>query len=400
MTGRLSRRSVLRAAGTIGAGALATGAAESMGAPAMADTTHARAVTMDHRDLEVHRDPFGTMPDGTEVSRYTFGSRHGVQIQVLTYGAAVHSVRLPDRHGHRANVALGLATLDQYRAESPYFGAIVGRYANRIKDGRFRLDGTSYQIPINDGDNALHGGTVGFDKHVWRAEPIRRHDAVGVSLRLVSPDGDMGFPGELTTTVRYTLDVRGRLTIDYHATTDKPTIVNLSNHTYWNLGGEGTGPVYDHLVWINADRYTPIDDESIPLGPLPSVTGTPFDFRRPTAIGERVRTGTEQILHASGYDHNWVLNGSGARRACTVDHRQSGRRLDIRTDQPGLQFYSGNFLDATLTGTGGNTYRQGEALVLETQHFPDSPNQPDYPSTVLRPGQQYRTSTTVDFSIG
>lgn len=395
----LSRRTVLRAAGGLSAGAVAAGAGAFTGAaPALAEGGTATT----QGGLSVSSEPFGTMPDGTAVRRFTFGSPHGVQVQAITYGAAIQTLHAPDRAGRRENVVLGLATLDEYRTKSPYFGAIVGRYANRIKLGRFTLDGKTYQIPVNDGKNALHGGTVGFDKHVWGAEEIHGQDAVGVRFTLVSPDGDMGFPGTLSTTVSYTVDAHGRLTIDYHATTDKPTIVNLSNHTYWNLGGEGGNTVYDHLMQINADRYTTIDSESIPLGPLPTVSGTPFDFRRATPIGERIRTATQQILNAHGYDHNWVLNrgGSGLSTACQVHHPSSGRTLRIDTDQPGLQFYSGNFLDGTLTGISGHTYRQGDTFVLETQHFPDSPNESSYPSTVLRPGQEYRTRTVLTLSAG
>ncbi|MEV0839172.1 aldose epimerase family protein [Actinocatenispora sera] len=399
----VSRRTVLRSAGALGGGALAAGALTGTGAdadPAAASAAAApRPVTSEPDALSIRTDPFGTMPDGTPVTRYTLGSEHGVQVQLLDYGATVHRVLTPDRRGHRANVALGLSTLDEYRTKSPYFGAIVGRYANRIAKGRFTLDGHTYQIPVNDGENALHGGPVGFDKHVWDAEIERRHGRVGVRFRFVSPDGDMGFPGTLTTIVTYTLTARGELIIDYHATTDKATVVNLSNHTYWNLGGEGTGSVYDHLLWIDADRYTAVDGEAIPLGTLPNVHATPFDFRRPTAIGARIRAGDQQLINVKGYDHNWVLNGSGQRRIATVYDPTSGRHLAFTTDQPGLQFYAGDQLDGTLVGIGGNTYRQSDTLVLETQHFPDSPNRPDFPSTVLRPGQVFRTATTIDFGV-
>ena len=360
MTARVSRRTVLRSAGALGGGALTAGA---VGA---ADTGTARPVTTDPDALRVRTDPFGTMPDGTPVTRYTLGAEDGLRVQLIDYGAAVHRVSTPDRRGRYADIALGLSTLDEYRSSSPYFGAIVGRYANRIANGRFTLDGHTYQIPVNDGDNALHGGTVGFDKHVWDAEIRRGPGRVGVRFRLVSPDGDMGFPGNLSTTVDYTLTAGGELTIDYHATTDKPTVVNLSNHTYWNLGGEGSGTVYDHLLWIDADAYTAVDGEAIPLGTLPDVTGTPFDFRTPTAIGARIRSGDRQLTNVRGYDHNWVLNGSGRRPVASVYDPASGRHLGVVTDQPGMQFYAGNQLDGTLVGIGGNTYRQSDTLVLET----------------------------------
>ncbi|MGA8113102.1 MAG: aldose epimerase family protein [Actinocatenispora sp.] len=365
----------------------------------MTDDTEPRKVGTPGDELSVRSEPFGTMPDGTAVRRYVLGSDRGVQVELLDYGATVHAVRTPDRDGRRANVALGLATLDGYRELSPYFGSTVGRFANRIRHGRFTLDATTYQIPVNDGDHALHGGTDGFDRRVWDATEVSGDGTAGVRFTLLSPDGEMGFPGALSVAVTYTLDGRGALTVDYRADTDRPTVVNLSNHTYWNLGGEGGGTALDHLLWIDADRYLPIDAGSIPLGPPESVTGTPFDFRTPTPVGARVRTGTEQIRHARGYDHNFVLNGNGLRRVATVYEPTSGRQLGIATDQPGLQFYSGNFLDGAITGVGGNTYRQGDTLVLETQHFPDSPNQPDYPSTVLRPGEVFRSRTTLSFGV-
>ncbi|GIL26959.1 aldose epimerase family protein [Actinocatenispora comari] len=403
MAAPVSRRTVLRSAGALGGGALAAGtvvgAATGADPAAASEASTPRPVTSEPDGLVVGSDPFGTMPDGTPVTRYTLGGGRGLQVQLLDYGATVHRVLTPDRHRRRANVALGLSTLDEYRTRSPYFGAIVGRYANRIAKGRFTLDGHTYQIPVNDGENALHGGTVGFDKHVWDAEIERGHGSVGVRFRLVSPEGDMGFPGTLTTTVTYTLTARGELTIGYHATTDQATVINLSNHTYWNLGGEGSGSVYDHLLWIDADRYTAVDGEAIPLGTLPEVAGTPFDFRRPTAIGARIRAGEQQLINVKGYDHNWVLNGSGQRRVATVFDPASGRHLTFATDQPGLQFYAGNQLDGTLVGIGGRTYRQSDTLVLETQHFPDSPNQPDFPSTTLRPGEVFRTATTIAFGV-
>lgn len=381
-----TRRDMLRAAGAAG-----------LGATALAATAGTADAAPHHGGLRVSSEPFGTMPDGTAVRRFTFGSDHGVLVQMLTYGATIQTLRAPDRRGRTDNIVLGMRTLDEYRALDTYFGATIGRYANRIADGRFTLDGTTYQIPPNDNGNALHGGPEGFNTKVWDATEVRRHDAVGVRFELTSPDGDMGFPGTLKVSVTYTVNVRAELVIHYLATTDKPTIVNLTNHAYFNLAGEGSGDVSGHRMRLAASRYTTIDAESIPLGPLPTVAGTPFDFRHATPVGARIREGVEQIQNAHGYDHNWVLDGGGRRPFVVITEPTTGRVLEAVTDQPGVQFYSGNFLDGSLTGISGHTYRQGDGLTLETQHFPDSPNHPDYPSTVLRPGQTYDTTTTYRF---
>lgn len=382
MAGTVSRRSVLAGAGAIGLSGFVKGGHGVSSKPG------------------IEKEKFGTMPDGTVVDRYTFGSRHGLQVQMITYGATLQTVWAPDRRGRRGNVILGLATLDDYRTKSPFFGATIGRYANRIAGGRFTLDGTTYQIPQNDGQNALHGGPEGFDKKVWTAEEIDDGKRVGVRFGYVSADGEMGFPGELTTQVTYTVE-GDALAISYEATTTKPTIVNLTNHAYFNLAGEGSGTVYDQLLQLDAARYTPIDATSIPLGPLPQVAGTPFDFRRPKPIGRDIRDGDQQILNAHGFDHNWVLDGRGRKhRAAWAKDPASGRTLECWTDQPGVQFYSGNFLDGTIKGISGKVYRQGDAFTLETQHYPDSPNEPSYPSTVLRPGQTYRTRTVYRFGVG
>ncbi|WP_222853580.1 aldose epimerase family protein [Fodinicola acaciae] len=353
--------------------------------------------------LSISSEPFGKTTDGVAVERYTFGSAHGIQVQMLTYGATIQTITAPDRHGKRASIVLGLPTLADYIAKSPYFGATIGRYGNRIAKGKFSIDGKSYQIPTNDGENALHGGPVGFDKKVWKATVIKEASRVGVSFHYVSPDGEMGFPGTLDTTVAYTLNTRGELTLEYKATTDKPTIVNLTNHAYFNLAGEGNGSVEGQLLQVSADAFTPVNSKLIPTGQLPPVAGTPFDFRRGKPIGKDIRVGHEQILIGPGFDHNWVLNnydGKTVRQVVRAYDPESGRWLTCSTDQPGVQIYSGNFLNGSFTGLTGRTYRQGDAFTLETQHYPDSPNQPNFPSTVLRPGQVYSTKTVYGFGVG
>jgi aldose 1-epimerase len=347
----------------------------------------------------ISKDLFGTLSDGTKVWRYTLSS-NAVSVKIITYGGIVQRLDAPDRHGRRTNVVLGFSKLDDYVAKNnpgPYFGAVIGRYANRIAKGTFTLDGTTYHLPINNNENTLHGGPKGFDTKVWSATPASSDKGVSLRLDYTSPDGEMNYPGTLKATTTYTLS-GSSLRIDYRATTDKATIVNLTNHSYFNLAGEGSGGIYDHRLRLNADRYTPVDSTLIPTGKLDPVAGTPMDFRKATPIGARIRDNFQQLAYGQGYDHNWVLNGSGFRLAAEVDEPTSGRVLKIFTDQPGIQFYSGNFLDGTLYGTSGRQYRQGDGLALETQHFPDSPNQPNFPSTVLRPGQTYDTSTVWAFS--
>jgi aldose 1-epimerase len=347
--------------------------------------------------LAIRKDPFGTTPEGAKVDVYTFTNGR-VTISMLTWGATIQRVETPDRDGHAKNISLGFDNLPDYAALSPYFGATVGRYGNRIAKGRFTLDGHAYQIPINNGENALHGGTIGFDKKVWKAKVVQTSSAVGVAFTYVSPDGEMGFPGELTSTVTYTLDPEDNLRIDYHATVaGKPTVLNLTNHVYFNLAGEGSGSIDGHVLQLNAPSYTPVDAGLIPTGEIAPVAGTPFDFNKPTAIGARIRDDHPQLVIGRGYDHNFVLgkaNSDGLRFAARFWEPESGRTVAVHTSQPGAQFYSGNFLDGTFQGIGNKSYRQGDAFAFETQHFPDSPNQPNFPSTVLRPGETF-TSTTI-----
>ena len=332
----------------------------------------------------------GTLPDGTKVESITLRDASGMQAQLWTLGAALHALQVPDRDGKLADIVLADATLDATLAKPQYFGTVVGRFANRIAKGTFTLDGKSYTIPTNDGPNTLHGGTRGFDKVVWDVVEARPDRA---TLRYVSPDGDQGCPGKLTVTARYALEGDGKLAIEYRATTDAPTIVNLSNHAYWNLSGEGSGTAMDHELTIAADAYTPVDETLIPTGEITPVAGTVFDFRTPKPIGRDLRTGSEpQLLRGRGYDHNWVVSRTIAkapREVARVHDPRSGRVLTLTSAQPGLQFYSGNFLDGTTVGKSGRVYRQGDAFVLEPQLFPDTPNQPAFGSARLVPGKQY-----------
>jgi aldose 1-epimerase len=349
---------------------------------------------------DVGRERFGAMPDGAVVDGYTLLGAGGMEVRLLTYGGAIQSLEVPDRHGQRANVTLGFATLAGYLdPANPYFGCITGRYANRINGGRFTLDGRTHRLAVNQPPNHLHGGEAGFDKRVWQAEVV---DGLGVRFRYASPDGEEHYPGRLETTVTYTVDDGNALRVRYQATTDAPTVVNLTNHAYWNLAGEGSGDVYGHELLLRAGAYTPVGPTMIPTGAVEPVAGTPMDFTRPTRIGERLRDGFEQLRFGRGYDHNWVVDrdGPGLELAARLRDPGSGRVLEVLTTEPGMQFYSGNFLDGSLVGTSGRTYRQGDGLALETQHFPDSPNHSSFPSTVLRPGERYDTTTVYRFSTG
>ncbi|GAB6967180.1 galactose mutarotase [Komagataeibacter kakiaceti JCM 25156] len=361
-------------------------------------TGAARAATP---PVTLDRAPFGATPDGRQVEQFTLTSQQGMRVKVLTYGGIISAIEAPDRTGHVADVVLGFPTLEGYTVDSArgglFFGATIGRVANRIANGTFTLDGHTYHIPRTDGANALHGGLRGFDKHVWTVEgtTTTAHGA-SVTLGLVSPDGDQGFPGTLTTHVTFALNDRNELSLHYRATTDRPTVVNLTNHSYFNLGGEGSGPIENHVLRINAESYTPLDGASIPLGTIAPVAGTPFDFRTPHRIGERLREATPQMMFPRGYDHNWIVNSRLSPVPVLAAHLvdpASGRTLDILTTQPGLQVYTANSLDGRYAGPSGHAYRQTDAVAFEAEHYPDSPNHPNFPVTELRPGQTYDETT-------
>ena len=333
-----------------------------------------------------------------DVREYTLDNGRGLSLSAIRLGGIVTALRVPDRHGVPGNVVLGLPTLADYETRNPNFGTIVGRYGNRIAHGRFALDGAIHQLPINNGLHSLHGGPGGFGKRLWDITPLPPADdgSVALELKLVSEDGDQGYPGRLEATVRYTLTPANEWRIDYQARCDRPTIVNLTHHDYFNLSGRGS--VLDHRLTIAASRYCPVDGGLIPEG-IAGVEGTPFDFREPHAIGSRIRDLHPQLLRARGYDHNWILDGdAGLHFAARLEDPVSGRVMEVATTEPGLQFYSGNFLDGSLPGTAGQAIRQGDGLCLETQHFPDSPNRPDFPSTVLRPGDTFSSTTVHRFT--
>lgn len=349
--------------------------------------------------VEVARATFGTLPDGSAVPSVTLTNRHGVSATVIAWGAALQSLVMPDRAGHRADVVLGHATLAEYLAHPQYFGATVGRFANRIARGTFTLDGQTYHVPVNNGPNSLHGGTAGFDKQLWSVVDAAGGVSGHVTLRHVSPDGEMGYPGTLTVDAIYSLGEDDRLTIEYCATTDRPTIVNVTNHTYWNLSGEGaTAGAMGHVVTIPATAYLPTDAGAIPTGEIRPVADTVFDFRTPHAVGERVRDAADQqLVFGRGYDHNWIMG----RKVTADEHLMarvadpgSGRGFELWSNQPGLQFYSGNFLDGTTSGKAHRIYRGGDAVVFEPQIFPDTPNQPAFGSARLAPGDVYRNTMT------
>jgi aldose 1-epimerase len=349
---------------------------------------------------EVKKQAYGKMPDGTPVELYTLSNANGMQAGIITYGASVVSLTAPDRNGKYADVVLGMEDLEGYRKQTAHFGALVGRYGNRIGGGRFTLEGKQYQLPKNDGNNTLHGGPLGFDRHVWKAETASRPDGQAVEMTYVSKDGEEGFPGTLTAKVVYTLTGKNELKIEYTATTDKPTVVNLTNHSYFNLAGQGEGDILQHQVMIHADRYTPVDAGLIPTGELRPVKGTPFDFTKAAAIGARIDQNDQQVKFGRGYDHNWVLNkgNGGLTKAAEVHETKTGRVMEVWTTEPAMQFYTGNFLDGSDHGKGGKAYPHRGAFCMETQHYPDSPNHPAFPSTELKPGGTYRTTTIYKFS--
>ncbi len=340
---------------------------------------------------------YGELRTGEPISAHliTGPSAGGPTLEILDLGAVVRTLTVPDRAGRPVNVVLGYGDLDHYVTGDAYFGAVVGRYANRIAEGRFELDGQTYVVPANEGSTALHGGPDGFHARRWSTIAVGE---TSLTLGLVSADGDQGFPGRLDATVTYTVE-RDTVRVEYVATTDRPTIVNLTNHTYFNLSGEEAGTTDDHVLTGEADSFTPVDSASIPTGELQPVAGTPFDFQRSVVIGPRVRVPHPQLMLTRGVDHNFVIRGAGERRHATLTSPVSGIRLEVFSDEPGIQIYTGNFLDGSIVGTTGRTYRQGAGIALETQHYPDSPNQPSFPSTELRPGEEYRSTTSWRFSV-
>ena len=355
--------------------------------------------------VEATRSTFGTLADGRPVAAVTLSNRAGVSATVIAWGATLQSVVMPGRSGTRADVALGHADLASYIAKPQYFGSTVGRFANRIAKGQFTLDGRAYQVPVNNGANSLHGGTAGFDKQLWQVVEVKPGPVGSVTLRHVSADGEQGYPGTLTVDAVYSLDEANALTIEYRATTTAPTIVNITNHAYWNLSGEGSANgAMGHLVTIPAETYLPTDDGAIPTGERRSVAGTAFDFRTPTAVGARVRDARdEQLVFGRGYDHNWVIGTAptaGVHRMAVVSDPVSGRGFELLSNQPGLQFYSGNFLDGTSHGKSRRIYRGGDAVVFEPQLFPDTPNRPAFGSARLAPGETYRNVIVYKLSTG
>ncbi|MGK5024765.1 aldose epimerase family protein [Janthinobacterium sp. RB2R34] len=348
--------------------------------------------------LSVTSTPFGTLPDGSAATAYTLINRHGMQVKVLDFGAIISEIHVPDRDGKLADVVLGFDSIEPYLANSAFLGAVIGRFGNRIANGQFSLDGSSYQLAINNAPNHLHGGEQGFHQVLWQAVPFETNEAVGVTFTRSSPDGEDGYPGKLDVSVVYELNNDNALSLRYHAVTDQATPVNLTNHSYFNLAGQGD--ILAHEIVIHADRYTPVDAGSIPTGELADVAGTPFDLRQPAAIGAGLAADHPQIAIGRGYDHNFVLNkqaGQALSLAALVREPQSGRVMQVYTEEPGVQFYSGNFLDGSQQGK-GISHAHRSAFCLETQHFPDSPNHPHFPDSILRPGQEYSTSTVYRFS--
>jgi aldose 1-epimerase len=358
------------------------------------DTTQKPAVK-EKNEMSIAKESFGHTPDGKEITLYTLTNPNGIKAKIMNYGATLVSLETPDRNGDLADITLGFDTFDGYLTDHPYFGVIVGRYANRIGKGRFVLDGVEYKLATNNGPNHLHGGIKGFDKVVWKVNEVKANDNIAaVKLSYLSKDGEEGYPGNLTCSVVYTLTKDNELKIDYEAKTDKTTVINMTNHAYWNLAGQGNGDILGHELMINADKYTPVDEGLIPTGEIKNVKNSPMDFTKPMAIGSRIDKVT------GGYDHNYVLNSGGGKLALAakVYEPTTGRVMEIYTTEPGIQFYSGNFLDGSITGKSGKVYKKHYGFCLETQHFPDSPNKPQFPSVVLKPGEKYQTETVHKFS--
>jgi aldose 1-epimerase len=359
------------------------------------------ACTSGAPERSVVRSDFGTMPDGAVVEEFTLTNSSGIEVRAIEYGGIIVSLMTPDRTGQRGDIVLGFETLDPYLAGTPYFGAIIGRYGNRIAGARFTLDGETYELARNDGPNHLHGGERGFDKVLWEGRPFETDSTVGVRFAYTSPDAEEGYPGRLDVEVTYTLTDADELIFNYHAITDHATPVNLTQHSYFNLAGAGSGDILGHELMIVADAFTPVDETLIPTGEIRPVEGTPFDFTTPTAIGARIDADNTQIARGPGYDHNFVLSKATDELglAARVVEPRTGRTMEIYTEEPGIQFYSGNFLDGSITGKGGHVYGHRSGFCLETQHYPDSPNQSSFPSTILRPDEEYRTRTVLTFGV-
>ncbi len=354
--------------------------------------------------LSSEQKPFGNTNDGTAVEQYILRNSHGMQATVITYGGVLQSLKVPDKHGKVDDVVLGFDDVQGYQSGTAFFGATIGRFGNRLAGGAFELDGKRFQVPLNDGPNSLHGGAQGFDKQVWKAETVKDKDSVGVKLSYLSKDGEMGFPGNLKTEVTYRLNDKNELHIDYTATTDKPTVLNLTNHSYFNLAGAGNGDILKQVATLHASHYTPVNATLIPTGELAPVKGTPMDFLKPTPIGQHIKEDHPQLKFAEpkqgGFDFNWALDTKRdvKQLAAEVHDPESGRRLQLYTSEPGVQFYTSNFLDGSVKGKGGKTYLHWSGFTLETQHFPDAPNQPNFASTRLNPGQTYTQNTVFKFT--
>ena len=352
------------------------------------------------KEMKILKESFGEL-EGKKVDIYTLKNTGNIEVKITNYGGIVTSIKVPDKNGKFDDVVLGFNNLQDYLGSNTYFGAIIGRYANRIGNARFSIDGQEYTLAKNNWMNSLHGGIKGFDKVLWEAEPVTGKEGNSLKLTYMSRDGEEGFPGNLDVTVTYTLTDDNSLKIDYLATTDKPTVVNLTNHTYWNLAGEGSGDILGHQLMLNAGAFTPVDRGSIPTGEIRSVEDTPMDFRKPTSVGDRIGSDYEQLKFGNGYDHNWVINSGNDDKpnlAATVYEPISGRYMEVYTTEPGVQFYSGNFVNVSA-GKSGKPYGPRGALCLETQHYPDSPNKPEFPPVVLYPGETYSTTTVYRFSV-
>jgi len=351
--------------------------------------------------VSIEKNEYGTTPAGQKVAVYSLKNQKGMEVNILTYGGIISSIKVPNKAGVFEEVVLGFNNLEPYTKNNAYFGALIGRFGNRIAKGKFTLDGTEYSLAINNSPNALHGGPEGFHRVIWTVEDAKSDDVATLKLKYLSKDGEEGFPGNLTVFVTYTLKNDNSLEVFYEATTDKKTVLNLTQHSYFNLSGDFTKPILDHEITIDAGKIVPIDADLIPTGKLLDVLNTPFDFRKPKTIGKQIEDTNEQLEKGQGYDHCWVLNhqDKGSRFAASAYDPKSGRLLEVFTDQPGVQLYTGNFLDGTLLSRNGGTYARRTGFCLETQHYPDSPNQKDFPTTVLNPGEIYKTKTTFKFSV-